>query len=137
MLSDLEWPIALPIAMALGFLLVSTWPLLVGLSLLYGLYRLLWTWTVGRRGLPRQSSLNRRATVHRADRALLASALAATVMSAVTMLIESYWDQAASFSRPEQFAWLLLVSGTGAWAVLVASKLWEGRRRDPCFAASC
>jgi hypothetical protein len=60
----------------------------------------------------------------------LGSSLAAVVMSAVAMLIESYWDQTARTPRPEQFAWLLLASGIGAWAVLVTTKLWEGRRGD-------
>ena len=58
---------------------------------------------------------------------LLVSALAVAVMSVVMVLIESYRDDAASFPRPEQFAWLLLVSGAGAWAVLITTKLWEGR----------
>ncbi len=62
---------------------------------------------------------------------LLAGTLAAAVMSVVTMLIESYRDRAGDFPRPEQFAWLLLASGAGTWAVLIAAKLWEGRRGDP------
>ncbi len=32
--------------------------------------------------------------------------------------------------KPEQFAWLLLASLAGTWAVLIASKLWEGVRGD-------
>ena len=33
--------------------------------------------------------------------------------------------------KPEQFAWLLLVSIAGSWAVLVPSKFWEGFRGEP------
>ena len=32
--------------------------------------------------------------------------------------------------RPEQFAWLALVSSVGAWSVLVPAKFWEGLQGD-------
>lgn len=34
-------------------------------------------------------------------------------------------------TKPEQFAWLALVSTAGAWAVLIPAKFWEGTRGDP------
>jgi len=33
--------------------------------------------------------------------------------------------------RPEQFAWLTLVSTIGAWLVLVSAKFWEGKNGEP------
>lgn len=33
--------------------------------------------------------------------------------------------------RPEQFAWLVLVSAAGAWLILTPGKLWEGRVGEP------
>ncbi len=62
---------------------------------------------------------------------LLGSSLVALAMCAVIVLIESYWAGAASIPRPEQFAWLLLVSMAGTWAVLIPAKLWEGARGEP------
>ena len=34
-------------------------------------------------------------------------------------------------TKPEQFAWLALVSTAGAWAILIPAKFWEGTRGDP------
>ncbi len=62
---------------------------------------------------------------------LLGSAMAAAMMSVVAVLIESYYAGAADAPRPEQFAWLLLVSVAGVWAVLIPAKFWEGVRGDP------
>jgi hypothetical protein len=62
---------------------------------------------------------------------LLASTLVVAAMSVAMVLVEGCRDEAATLPRPEQFAWLLLASGAGAWAVLIATKLWEGRCGDP------
>ena len=62
---------------------------------------------------------------------LLGSTLVAAAMCVVMMLIESFRADAASVPRPEQFAWLLLASVAGSWAVLIPSKFWEGARGDP------
>ena len=63
-------------------------------------------------------------------RSLLIGALAAAVMCVVMVLIESYSTDAVNMPKPEQFAWLLLASLAGTWAVLIASKFWEGVRGD-------
>ncbi|MFZ1932695.1 MAG: serine/threonine-protein kinase [Thermoguttaceae bacterium] len=63
-------------------------------------------------------------------RSLLTGALAAAAMCVVMLVIGSYGSDAVSVPKPEQFAWLLLASLTGTWAVLAASKLWEGLRGD-------
>jgi hypothetical protein len=60
----------------------------------------------------------------------LTGALAAAAMCVVMLVIGSYGSDAVSVPKPEQFAWLLLASLTGTWAVLAASKLWEGLRGD-------
>jgi len=61
---------------------------------------------------------------------LLTGALAAAAMCVVMVLIESYGADAVNMPKPEQFAWLLLASLACTWAVLIASKLWEGVRGD-------
>jgi len=58
---------------------------------------------------------------------LLGSVLAATAMCTVMMMLSSV---RADMLRPEQFAWLLLVTIAGAWAILVPSKFWEGSRGE-------
>jgi hypothetical protein len=63
-------------------------------------------------------------------RSLLTGALAAAAMCVVMLVIGSYGSDAVSIPKPEQFAWLLLASLAGTWAVLVAAKLWEGLRGD-------
>ncbi len=63
-------------------------------------------------------------------RSLLTGALAATVMCVVVVLVGSYGSDALNAPRPEQFAWLLLASLAGTWAVLIAAKFWEGVRGD-------
>ena len=62
---------------------------------------------------------------------LLGSALAAAAMCVVMLLVESYRGHGREPARPEQFAWLLLVSMAGTWAVLSPAKFWEGVRGDP------
>ena len=62
---------------------------------------------------------------------LLGSSLVAAAMCVVMVLIETFRADAAGVPRPEQFAWLLLVSVAGSWAVLIPSKFWEGIRGDP------
>jgi hypothetical protein len=62
---------------------------------------------------------------------LLLSVLVAVAMTVVMSLVCGYFSGADP--RPEQCAWLLLVSIAGAWAVLIPSKLWEGTRGDPAL----
>ena len=52
------------------------------------------------------------------------------VMCVVLMLLYSSPYFAGTSVRPEQFAWLVLVSIAGAWSVLIPSKFWEGTRGD-------
>ncbi len=61
---------------------------------------------------------------------LLGSVAVAAAMCMVMAIVEAFWSDTAGFPRPEQFAWLLLVSVAGAWAVLIPSKFWEGVRGD-------
>jgi len=58
---------------------------------------------------------------------LLGSALVSIVMMIVMMIVLGFHGPDP---RPEQGAWLLLVSLAGSWAVLLPSKLWEGRDGD-------
>ncbi len=63
---------------------------------------------------------------------MLTGSLAVAAMSVVMVLVESYRTDAANSPRPEQFAWLVLVSLAGTWAVLIVSKFWEvSPRGDP------
>jgi len=59
---------------------------------------------------------------------LLGSALVSIVLTVVMMILLGLQGPGP---RPEQGAWLLLVSLAGSWAVLLPSKLWEGRDGDP------
>jgi serine/threonine protein kinase len=59
---------------------------------------------------------------------LVGSALVAFTMCLVLAILESFHGPAPT---PAQFAWLVVVSVTGAWAVLVPSKFWEGGRCEP------
>ncbi len=54
---------------------------------------------------------------------LLLGALVAAAMCVVMVLLNSYHNVTP---RPEQCAWLALMSVAGTWAVLVPAKLWEG-----------
>ena len=58
---------------------------------------------------------------------LLASALVAATMCLVMAILNSF---RGTMPRPEQAAWLVLISIVGAWAVLVPSKFWEGSRGE-------
>jgi hypothetical protein len=59
---------------------------------------------------------------------LMGSALVAFTMCLVLAILVSFQGPAPT---PAQFAWLVVVSVTGAWAVLVPSKFWEGGRCEP------
>jgi len=59
---------------------------------------------------------------------LLGSALAAIVLSFVAIVAVG-GDLRAQ--PPQQYAWLLLTSIAGSWAVLMPAKLWEGKSGDP------
>ena len=58
---------------------------------------------------------------------LLGSALVAIIMSVVMMIVLGF---KGVMPQAEQGAWLLLTSLTAAWAVIVPTKLWEGREGD-------
>ena len=59
---------------------------------------------------------------------LLGSMLGATLVSIAMCVVMALLSGLLNFTYqgPEQFAWLLLVSITGSWAVLIPSKTWEG-----------
>ena len=57
---------------------------------------------------------------------LLLSAVASAAACCVIVLFQAYRGHGAATLRPEQCAWLLVVSIAGSWAVLVPSKFWEG-----------
>ncbi len=59
---------------------------------------------------------------------LLGSALVALVVCLVMVILYGFHS---SLPRPEQTAWLAVMSVAGAWAVLVPSKFWEGQRGEP------
>jgi eukaryotic-like serine/threonine-protein kinase len=54
----------------------------------------------------------------------LVTATVVTVLCADVLPVDSYF-------HPEVFAYMLLVSIAGAWAVLIPSKSWEGTEGDP------
>jgi hypothetical protein len=59
---------------------------------------------------------------------LLLSSLVAVVMTVIACMLSSclnYTDP-----KPEQCAWLLLVTIAGTWTVLIPAKLWEGTHGD-------
>jgi len=58
---------------------------------------------------------------------LLGGALVAITICVVVVILYSFHNQVP---RPEQCAWLLLMSIAGTWSVLVASKFWEGTRGE-------
>lgn len=133
--------------------------LAIVLGVVYGVYRLIWTLSGGSPSVaaapppvaapstpvvrPRRSFFRRRekpaaAILAKSPRervaellgSLLGSTLASAAMCVVMLLIESFRADTRNFPKPEQFVWLLLVSAAGAWAVLILSKFWEGRRGD-------
>ena len=150
-------PTAAAFAFAFGVVLV---PFVFALCVLYGVYRLVWALLHGVnaalpsagtgadsatqpthawRGWRRRGETSSAAMFVKPARerlaeligSLLGASLVVLAMCAVTVLIESYWAGASSVPRPEQFAWLLLVSMAGTWAVLIPSKFWEGARGEP------
>jgi hypothetical protein len=58
---------------------------------------------------------------------MVGGALVAMTMCLVMMILNSF---RSTDPRPEQYAWLLLVSIAGTWAVMTASKFWEGSEGD-------
>lgn len=58
---------------------------------------------------------------------MLVSALFAATLSLVMVLLRGESPNA------EQYTWLTLVSIVATWAVMLPSKLWEGRRGDPAL----
>lgn len=59
---------------------------------------------------------------------LLGSALVALTVCLVMVMLGGFRSH---LPRPEQTAWLAIMSVAGAWAVLLPSKFWEGSRGDP------
>jgi hypothetical protein len=65
---------------------------------------------------------------------MLGSTLVAVTMCLVMLMLYEFHAGGLTppvATRPEQFAWLVLVSVAGAWAVLIPSKFWEGARGEP------
>ncbi len=63
---------------------------------------------------------------------MLMSSLACVVMCVVVVLIAVFLGGANGYSpRPQQCAWLLLMSIASSWAVIVPAKFWEGSRGEP------
>lgn len=58
---------------------------------------------------------------------MVGGALTAMTMCLVMILLNSF---RSTDPRPEQYAWLLLVSIIGTWAVMIPSKFWEGTKGD-------
>jgi len=134
-------------------------PLAIVLCAMYGLYRLAWTFSsrAGKTDTPRRQTGSATPVVPDADTrrrwgekpvpvlvvkpprermtelvgSLLVSSAVVAAMCVVMVLIQGYRADVANVPKPEQFAWLLLVSLTGTWAVLIPAKLWEGVRGEP------
>lgn len=133
---------------------VYLWPVItvsaIILGIVYGIYRLFWTLsgkpsTVKETSpIPDQNAAARRseepadaillkpARERLADLlgSMLGGALAAGVMCAALLLVNSYSRNQGQLPKPEQYAWLWAVSTLGCWAVLVPAKFWEGVRGD-------
>jgi hypothetical protein len=60
---------------------------------------------------------------------MFVGALVAITMCVVVVTLDSYRAD-SEIPRPEQCAWLLLMSIAGTWAVLIPSKFWEGTRGE-------
>ena len=58
---------------------------------------------------------------------MLLGAVVAATMCLIMVIVAGFRHE---IPRPEQCAWLLLVSIAGAWAVMVPSKLWEGTKGE-------
>jgi hypothetical protein len=59
---------------------------------------------------------------------MLGAVLVSIAMCMVMVLLTGLFQ--VTTNGPEQFAWLLLVSIAGSWAVLILSKFWEGTRGE-------
>jgi len=59
---------------------------------------------------------------------MLAGALCAITMCVVMVMLYSF--KAHAIQPPQVWAWLMLSSVLGAWAVLIPSKFWEGSRGE-------
>jgi serine/threonine protein kinase len=132
---ELDRPVKWVVAIVSALLFLQIWPIClmvaIPLGLLYGLYRLVWKLVVRpKRRAPAMVLKPPRERLTELIGSLLGSTLAVAVMSVVMVLMEGYRDKAATPPRPEQFAWLLLASVAGAWAVLITTKLCESRGGD-------
>jgi len=59
---------------------------------------------------------------------MLCASLVATAMCVVATLLSGGFGFA--YPKPEQFAWLLVVSILGSWSIMIPSKFWEGTRGE-------
>lgn len=131
-------------------------PLLVMLTIVYGIYRLIWELTQGsQRTAPPQAAPG--PTLVRAEvvsqrspnpqeqaaaelrakpparrvlevlGSMLSGAFVAMVTAMAAVLLVSFDSQ---MPRPEQGAWLMLIGLAGSWAVMAASKAWEGKEGE-------
>ncbi len=58
---------------------------------------------------------------------MVGGSLAAMTMCLVMLILNSF---RSADPRPEQYAWLLLVSIAGTWAVMIPAKIWERSEAD-------
>jgi len=61
---------------------------------------------------------------------LLGSTIVAATICLVMVMLNGLRGGSPPMPMPEQFAWLVLVSIAGSWAVLIPSKFWEGVKGD-------
>jgi hypothetical protein len=59
---------------------------------------------------------------------MLGGALVSIIMCVVLVMLDSYRSEVVR--PPQLWAWLMLVSVAGTWAVMIPSKFWEGSRGD-------
>ena len=59
---------------------------------------------------------------------MLGGALVSITMCVVMVMLNSY--RTGAVPAPQLWAWLMLVSVAGTWAVMIPSKFWEGSRGD-------
>ncbi len=59
---------------------------------------------------------------------MLGGTLVSLVMCVVLVMLNSY--RTGMVAPPQLWAWLMLVSVAGTWAVMIPSKFWEGSRGD-------
>ncbi len=60
---------------------------------------------------------------------MLGGVLVSVTMCVVMVMVNSY--RTGTLPAPQLWAWLMLVSVAGTWAVMIPSKFWEGSRGDP------